>query len=665
MKLKQKMLLTFSTLIGCALLVLSLAGYLYTSSVFTQNINDKMALLVDSQVNKLDGWLNSKAQTLQTAQAIIATMPNAEFISESYLQSCKTVDKEISDLYIGTKDGRYIDGSGWTPSAGYDPRTRPWYQQIQANGKITFIKPYLDMSTGKWCASVGMPQKDAKGNFIGILSEDILLDTVTDMAKNISYRGVGHAFILDADGNILANQEKELQAKNVLQLDKFKNLQDVYKTIIAQDQGIETYNYNGDNQITFYRKVPSTGWTLGVTVPTSVIYQPLKALKMIFGAVTLMIIVISIFVILYTTTKMTGPLTELTAHAQRIAGGDLTVQIKIQGEDELAKLGRAFNAMNYHLREIVKAINISGQDVADTAEGMKTAAHQNGMVSGQIADAVSGIAGGASDQLTAIQKELALVEDMAKAVTSVAEDYENSAQLVQGMQNALSSSNTVMDEQTSLMLKSKLAAENVGKTIGLLAEKSDQIGKFVEVITNIAGQTNLLALNAAIEAARAGEQGRGFAVVAEEVRKLAEQSGESAQQIINLVSEIQSTMQQAIKEMDNTATVVNNQEQSVAEMKGNFAKINGAVSKIVEQTAKVQQKAESSTCKAREVQIVSKNIAEVATSNAATTEEVAASVEEQAAAIQRIAFEADKLMFIARKLSGDIAVFKISETQSD
>jgi len=658
MKLGAKMVLAFSILIGCALLAVSLAGYLYTSSAFTESINYEMDTLVTSHVNTFDGWLSGKAKVLQASEATIAALPNASQIPLSYLAGYQTFDKEISDLYLGTADGRMIDGSAWAPPAGYDPRTRPWYVQGQSSGQLVFTKPETDLTTGKVVVSVCMPQKDANGNVIGILAEDILLDTMTDMAKNINLRGQGHAFILDGQGNIIAHQDKDLLGKNVMTADKLKDLQDTFKEILANQNGFVTYNYNDESLITFYRKIPSTGWTLGIAVPTSAVYQPLRALKIIFAGVTLVIIILSVFVTSFLSRKMTGPLTELTAHAKRVASGDLTVQANIKGEDELAELGQAFNTMNNQLRDLIKKITISGQEVATTADDMKIAAQQTGVVSEQIANAVSDIAKGASEQLVSIQRELSIVEEMSGAVKNVADDYENSAQLVLGMQNALTASNKAIAEQAGLMTESKRAAGNVGKTIAELAEKSEKIGQFVEVITGIAGQTNLLALNAAIEAARAGEQGRGFAVVADEVRKLAEQSGESAQQITKLVNEIQATMQQAVKEMDNTAVVVSNQERSVDEAKGHFGKINDAVEKIVDQIKRVQKESDSTTRKAKEVQTVSSNIAEVATGSAATTEEVAASVEEQSASIQRIAHEADRLLTVAQQLKKDIAVFK-------
>lgn len=655
-------MMIFSLLTGISLIIVLSASYFYTADQYNKMLQNDMKESITSQVNKLDGWLMGKAKMLEMVGSTVMKLPTAANIHEmpgSYLSGYQTIDKSLSDVYFGTLEGKLIDGSGWTAPPDYDARKRVWYSQTQAANKLIFTDPYIDLITKKWTISVTMPLKDGSGKFLGVLGEDILLETLTDNAKNINLNGQGYSMLLDAKGNILVHPEEDLLAKNILEVDKLKDILPVSKEMIAKDFGIMTFTRDGVEKIIVFQKIPSTGFTLGIIVPSEIIYKPLKDLRLLFIGVTIVVLLLIVAVTYVISRRLSTPLVDLAAKAQLIAEGDLTVKAHVEGKDEIADLASAFNKMSENLRSLVHKINQSGIEIFSAASGMKEAAQQTGQVSEQIAMAVSEIARGASDQSSAIEKEVGIVNQMSQSITDVSQDYENSAKLIMEVRDAVSMGDKAMTQQISLMEESKQAADSVGVTIAALAERSQKISQIIEVITAIAGQTNLLALNAAIEAARAGEQGRGFAVVADEVRKLAEQSGQSSQEIAKLVHEIQAMMQQAVKAMDNTAAVVNNQEKSVADAKEYFNKINQSVGHIVDQIKKVQSETNNTVRKAAEVQNVISDIASVASGNAATTEEVAAAVEEQSASVSSIAHETGRVMNLADNLKKDIQVFRI------
>jgi methyl-accepting chemotaxis protein len=659
-KVGTKLICIFSILTSCALLIVSTVGYLYAANQFSKDVRAEETAVVNSHVNQLNGWLLSKTKILKATASTLQTLPSQMTdLPVTYFSGYKRFDKEISDLYFGSVGGKMLDGSGWHPPVGYDPRKRPWYETALAKNKLAFCNPYVDMVTKKFAVSAAMPVNNAAGQMIGIISEDILLKTLTDNIKNIKFHEAGYAFLLDKQGNMLAHPDASLVAKNVMKVGQLKDLRPMFKDILSKEQGFESYRYKGEQKLLYFRKVPVTGWTFAITVPMAVINQPLRQLQMLFAGITLGMLVLVVIVTWLVARKITKPLVDLAASASEIADGNLKVHAVIAGHDEIAEVGMAFNKMSDNLRGLIAKISASGGQVADGATHMKEIAWETGRVSDQIATAISELARGAADQSQSIQREADVVQEMARAVDSAATDYKNSAQLVTVVQNAVAMGNKAVTEQTALMQESQKASVNVGKTIAALAERSQKISQIVEVITTIAGQTNLLALNAAIEAARAGEQGKGFAVVAEEVRKLAEQSGESGHEIAQLVNEIQSMMQQAVKEMDSAADVLGNQERSVGDAKEYFAKINQSVEQIVEQFAKVQKGTEATTCKVDQVENLMNDIAAVATEGAATTQEVAASVEQQSASVQIIAQEAEKLTNVAQKLKQEIEVFRI------
>ena len=163
MNLKMKLTLTLSVVSAIVLLISSIVGYMFAKQQVVAGIQEEMKASAHSHVNKLDGWLGSKAKMLAiTVGTIHSTFGDAE-ITVPMMAGYKSVDKETSDVYFGSTEGKMIDGSGWAPPADYDPRVRPWYKMSKEQGKLSFTDPYLDVVTNQMAVSVAMPVTSASG----------------------------------------------------------------------------------------------------------------------------------------------------------------------------------------------------------------------------------------------------------------------------------------------------------------------------------------------------------------------------------------------------------------------------------------------------------------------------------------------------------------------
>ena len=326
-------------------------------------------------------------------------------------------------------------------------------------------------------------------------------------------------------------------------------------------------------------------------------------------AVLVLGIVLGIVIFFITVKAITGPITQVRSQMEDIAQGegDLTIRLKVKGQDEVADLANAFNAFTDKLRSIIQTLQGNIAELVDATSKISVVAEQtqsqtlaqqnelNGVVvaindlssgSSQVVTNTSEAANGTQMANTEAQAGLQIMESTIKTIESVASEVEDTS--------------TAVDE---------------------LGAKSDQIGVVLEVIRTISEQTNLLALNAAIEAARAGEQGRGFAVVADEVRGLAARTHDSIGEIQEIIDQLQSGTNNVIHQMKGVRENAANSVAPVTEAGEKLRSLTEAVESINDLNAQIASTAQTQSQTASDVDsnIVNiSNMANESTENAQT-----------------------------------------------
>lgn len=375
--------------------------------------------------------------------------------------------------------------------------------------------------------------------------------------------------------------------------------------------------------------------------------------------VIILVVIVNLLLGATITRMIVNPVKEMKGLMADAENGDLTVEGKYSSKDEIGMLTDSFNSMMHRLRELMRQVHNTSEQVSASSEELTASAEQSSKASEEIASTIQEVATGAEHQVSRVEEGTKVVAEMTQNVQHInTNTYELSLNATEAAQKAREG-NVSIQSTIEQMNSINTAVTQLSHVVKGLGKRSEEIGNIVEVITDIASQTNLLALNAAIEAARAGEHGRGFAVVADEVRKLAVQSTDSAQNVIHLIEIIQDETHAAVQSMETTAYEVTEGIGAVHKAGQSFASIQSSIEEVSKQIQDVSAAAEQLSIGSEQVLRSEKELAEIAEDAAFGSQNVAASIEEQLASMEEISASADSLAQMAEELQLQIRRFKV------
>lgn len=332
------------------------------------------------------------------------------------------------------------------------------------------------------------------------------------------------------------------------------------------------------------------------------------------------------------------PLLKVVEGAKQIASGDLTQEdIHIKSKDEIGTLAKSFNEMKKNLRSIINNIGESAQQLSASMEELAASTEEISNSADEVAYNVEISFRGTNDSAEIAKDAAKAMNETSAGVQLIAENAQSIFEEAKQASNLADNGGKILNVAKKQIQLISNTTNQTNELINRLKVQSLEIQKMSKAITDISDQTNLLALNAAIEAARAGEHGKGFAVVADEVRKLAEESKNSAESIVKLISTIQSDTEMVATSVTSNISNVQEGVYIISNATDAFGNIYTSVDKMTSSLEEVTSTSEQMSAATEEVTASVEEIAVQAVRSAESTSTISGSVEEQNATLQEMA----------------------------
>lgn len=592
---------------SCAILILALTlfstlNYYRFSAQINEQLQQEIEQVAGATAANMSNWLQVRLNLTQSTADRISRFSNET--QQTEVLSLGNQAGGFKNLYYGTREGKFlIDDTNTDDLTGFDPRPRRWYQQASQASSATFSDPYHDAITKELLVTAAAPVQ--KGELLGVVGGDLSLKQLSDTVNSLDFKGLGFAFLINQQGNILAHPDSQQATQSV---------KTVFGKEIQLASNLQFTDASGqDRLVAFFPLKPlgNTQWYIGVDIDRELAMAPLYTFRTSAILSTLVGAIATIFLLELLLKQVTRPLQKLRNALFNIAQGegDLTQRLSIDSNDELGQLAMAFNAFTDNIHMLIEDFKGSSENLAtmvgslrDLAEKSHTESDRQRLETDMVATAVT---------------------EMSAAAQQIAKHAQEAADAAQQADTEGQKASHTVKQAIDAINRLAAEIESAAQVITELEGDVTRISSMVSVIRGIAEQTNLLALNAAIEAARAGEQGRGFAVVADEVRTLASKTQDSTEEINRLIERLTAGSSKAVQAMTSSRESGEMTVSRANEAGDSLATISKAVSTISDMNLQIATASEEQTAVTDDISRSITTIADGTALSAASSRETA------------------------------------------
>ena len=648
-------------------------GFMIYSKCST-TLNSTYEASANTSVGTLEEYLGlgfENIELMATRLSINSTITSyytgSEAKSESMLMDAKlalsnesTADKFIDHIIVCAKSGTACSEKGAIRGDVYNAfveseEGKNVESEIGMGSMWISSHPAIDEVTGydsdEYALSLVTVLKNNSNKSVGYIFIDVKTSFIQDILDNaqISDNSI-KGFVLE-DGSQVLSGDSDI---------KFADTDFYQEALAGEDlQGSKEVSYEGADYLFTYSRIEGTNMLVCAMVPQKEIMAGAQAILRYTLIAVAICAVIAIVVGSVLASGISKAIRKVNRVLKKTSDGDLTGQISMKRKDEFNVLSSSITNMIGSMKDLIlKMTNVSGH-VSDSAVQVGTNSEVLLEVTKDITEAVDYINSGISQQAQDTESCLEQMNGLAERINVVHENTDEISEIAQEAQEAIENGMVIVANLGEKVQGTTEVTETIIREIRELSKESIAINSIIGTINEIAEQTNLLSLNASIEAARAGEAGRGFAVVSEEIRKLAEQSGNAGNQIGEIINHIQERLAATIETAGLAGESVAFQTEALNNTVDVFKNISQQVSKLAEDVEKITQSVGGIEQAKEDTMNAIESISTTSNQTESASEELARSTEKQLQAVEVLNDAVKQLQMDAEDLDTSVSIFKV------
>ena len=690
---------SFGVKLMCYIVIVSMVAVvistLMISSRVTAIMEDNMSLTSEQTMNEAVSGFQRYMKTLSLPIDLMCRSNDfkkveleysvrIQGIEDSLLSALKVIPNSEKSYY-STASGKYIQAKlvvseegkktgEYEEKVNIDNSQKDWYKDamgLKARYTVfgNFTTPYVN-DDGIEVFTVSQDLK-ASDEHVGVVAMDINIDVLKEYINEIQLMTTGFTILADDAGNIIVDNEKNRILQNpsadIPVWNELVSQADAYaESVLAEDASAEvnpsasmTCSINGEKYSVTLIKDTITGWYLIGLIGEDELAGSMRAISLAAVLCCVFALILSVVVALIIASSIARELKKLQSATEHMAGGDLSNKLEVKRHDEFGELEHNFNNMMDSISGLIRNVGTNSDEIYQIAKSVMEVSKDTREVAEQVTEAIGSVAQGATEQAQSTAEANSEVEKLAEDMSVSKEKTEKIGEKSKETEKLGRKGIRILDE---LIKKSERAKVNSDESIATMSEMLKSIEKInyiSDAIADITSQTNLLSLNASIEAARAGESGKGFAVVADEIRKLAEQSKDSTEEIKKIVAEITGNSAHVEDQLEESGVIQDDQQKSIKETQKLFEDIEESVNELMQAVDEIEQLNREMSIARDNVVNRMEDIASVSETSAAATEQVNASADQVNSTMGQMASHAQMLDEIVGRLSESVGQFKL------